>query len=299
MILVAGSTGLLGGEICRRLTQKGREVRALVRQTSDAAKKAQLKSQGCRLIEGDLKNAASLAAACQGVRTIISTASSTFSRQEGDSIQNVDQDGQLRLIEAAEKAGVRQFIFISFPPTPAFPNALNDAKRAVERWLKESDLNWTSLQANYFMEVWLSPAVGFDYANRTVRLYGDGKNKTSWVSFTDVARFAAACVDAPAARNRIIPVGGPEAISPLKAVRIFENKSGERFQLEKIPLGALKEQWKNAPDPLSRAFASLMLANTRGWPMQMTNICRELDVSGLTRVEEYAERVVTKSPVAG
>lgn len=292
MILIAGSTGLLGAEICRRLAEKGKEVRALARTTSDAARKAQLKEWGCELLEGNLNDADSLAVACRGVRTVISTASSTFSRQEGDSIQSVDRDGQLRLVDAAVQAGVRQFIYISFPPTPAFPNALDDAKRAVERRLKESGLNWTSLQANYFMEAWLSPAVGFDYAGRSARLYGEGENKTSWVSFADVARFAVACVDAPAARNRIIPVGGPEALSPLEVVRIFENKSGGRFQVEKVPAGALKEQWENAPDPLSKSFASLMLAYSQGWPMEMAKACRELGVSGLTRVEEYAERVM-------
>src|SRR2546426_9812538 len=44
MILVVGATGLLGGEICRRLSQRGRPVRALARPTSDTAKVRQLKS---------------------------------------------------------------------------------------------------------------------------------------------------------------------------------------------------------------------------------------------------------------
>ncbi len=173
MILVVGSTGMLGGEICRLLIDQNRKVRALVRPSSDAGKKEQLVAWGCEIVEGDLKDGEALSTACQGIRTIISTASSTFSRQEGDSIQSVDHDGQLRLVEAALGTGVEQFIYISFPPTPDFPNALDDAKRAVESRLKESNLNWTALHANYFMEIWLSPAVGFDYANRAARLYGE------------------------------------------------------------------------------------------------------------------------------
>ena len=299
MILIAGSTGLLGAEICRRLAAKGKDVRALVRTTSDAARRAQLKEWGCELVEGDLKNADSLAAACRGVRTVISTVSSTFSRREGDSNQSVDRDGQLRLVDAAVRAGVRQFIYISFPPTPAFPNDLDDAKRSVERHLRESGLNWTSLQAGYFMEIWLGPAVGFDYAGRTARLYGEGVGKNSWISYVDVARFAVACVDNPAARNRTIPIGGPEALSPLEVVRLFEERSGSPFQVEKVPVAALQQQWEGAPDPLSRSFASLMLTYAHGWRMEMEAVCRELGVTGLTRVDEYADRLIGKNLVAG
>ncbi len=38
MILVAGSTGLVGGQICLNLAKAGKPVRALVRSTSDRAK---------------------------------------------------------------------------------------------------------------------------------------------------------------------------------------------------------------------------------------------------------------------
>jgi hypothetical protein len=39
--------------------------------------------------------------ACEGAEVVISTASSTLSRQEGDSIETVDRIGQLSLIETA------------------------------------------------------------------------------------------------------------------------------------------------------------------------------------------------------
>jgi NADH dehydrogenase len=55
MILVAGSTGLLGGEICRQLTAQQKPVRALVRKTSSSEKIAALMKMGCSLTEGDFK----------------------------------------------------------------------------------------------------------------------------------------------------------------------------------------------------------------------------------------------------
>ena len=49
-VLVAGATGFLGGEICRQLIGKNKNVKALVRATSDANKVAQLKELGIQII---------------------------------------------------------------------------------------------------------------------------------------------------------------------------------------------------------------------------------------------------------
>jgi nucleoside-diphosphate-sugar epimerase len=52
MILVVGATGLLGGEICRRLSERGQPVRALARRTSDTAMVQRLKSLGAEIVQG-------------------------------------------------------------------------------------------------------------------------------------------------------------------------------------------------------------------------------------------------------
>ena len=122
----------------------------------------------------------------RGVSAVISTVSSTLSRQEGDSIQTVDDEGQINLIDAAVSAGVSQFVYISFCDMPG-ECPLQTAKRKVEKHLAESGLNYTILQPTYFMEVWLSPALGFDYPNAKATIYGEGKNKVSWIAIKDVA----------------------------------------------------------------------------------------------------------------
>src|SRR5260221_10884852 len=134
--LVIGATGLLGHEICRQLTGAGHPVRALVRRTSDQAKRAELERLGVELVEGDLKDQASLSRACTGVQSVVSTASSTFSRQPGDSIESVDQNGQLALVEAARKTGAEHLVLISFRENPNIQYPLTAANRAVERALK-------------------------------------------------------------------------------------------------------------------------------------------------------------------
>jgi NADH dehydrogenase len=71
------------------------------------------------------------------VTALITTASSTLSRQDGDSIETVDRQGQLDLIDAAEAAGVRRVVLISFPPV-ALDFPLQTAKREVEARLQRS-----------------------------------------------------------------------------------------------------------------------------------------------------------------
>lgn len=289
-LLVAGATGFLGMEICRQLIAKNKIVKGLVRSTSDAGKVAQLKQSGVETIEGDLKNKESLENALRGVSAIISTVSSTFSRQEGDSIHTVDDEGQNNLIDAAVSAGVSQFVYVSFCTMPGqFP--LQTAKRKVEKHLAESGLNYTILQPTYFMEIWLSPAVGFDYPNAKATIYGEGRNKVSWIAIKDVASFAVAVLDNPVPANSIIELGGPAALSPLEVVSIFEAAQGKKFELQFVSEEALRAQNESAEDPLSKSFAALMSGVAHGSEIDMQNT---LDVfpMKLTSVNNYAKKLM-------
>src|SRR5690348_4593657 len=133
MILVVGATGLVGSQVCQRLAERGESVRALVRTTSSRERLETLRSAGVELCVGDLKDPPSIADACRDVEAVISTASSTLSRQPGDSIQAVDAAGQLNLVNAAKEAGVGRFLFVSFRRTSGISFPLGEAKAEVER----------------------------------------------------------------------------------------------------------------------------------------------------------------------
>jgi uncharacterized protein YbjT (DUF2867 family) len=287
-VLVAGATGYLGSEICRQLTEKNKKVKALVRVTSDVNKVARLKTLGIETVEGDLKDKDSLKNALRGVSAVISTVSSTLSRQEGDSIQTVDDEGQNNLIDAAIRAGVSHFVFISFCIMPGeFP--LQTAKRKAEKHLMESGLNYTILRPTYFMEVWLSPALGFDYPNAKATIYGEGKSRISWIAIKDVASFAVAALDNPAARNKIIELGGPAALSPLEVVNIFEVNNGKKFELQFVPEEAMKAQRDGTEDPLGKSFAALMLGVANGSEINVENAVEVFSIQ-LTSVNDYANK---------
>ena len=287
MILVVGATGLLGGEICRRLAAAGKPVRALVRGTADPAKVDELERLGAALVRGDLKNRASLDAACRGIDTVITTASTTFSRQDGDSIQTVDLEGQTRLVDAAQAAAVPRFMYVSYSHGIDMECPLATAKRSVEGHVKRSGMTYTILAPSVFMEVWLSPALGFDAANAQARIYGSGTNPISWISLGDVAQFAVLSLDHPAARNATLELGGPAALSPLEVVRAFEQSGGRPFRVEHVPEETLRAQRAAATDPLQQTFAALMLACALGDAIDMRTTLKTFPVP-LLSVQEYA-----------
>jgi NADH dehydrogenase len=291
MYLVVGATGMLGSEICRLLAAEGHPVKGLVRATSDRTKVDNLKAYGVEVVEGDVRDRASLDAACQGATAVICTVSAMpFSYQPGENdIQSVDLEGVINLIDAAQAAGVGHFVYTSFTMENEFP--LSNAKREVEARLKDSGLTYTILRPGYFMEVWLSPAVGFDAANAKAQIYGTGENPISWISFLDVAQFAAQSLDNQAARNAILPLGGPEALSQLEMVQVFEQVGGQPFEISHVPETALEEQQKTATDPMQQSFSGLMRWYAQGDPIDMGEALKAFPIE-LTTVRDYAQRAL-------
>jgi NADH dehydrogenase len=278
---------LVGGEICRRLSAQRKPVRALVRPTGDASRIDELRASGAEVATGDLKDPASIRAACAGATAVLSTASSMLSRQPGDTIDGVDRIGQLQLIEAAASAGVKHFVYISFLPI-AEDFALQRAKREVEQALIASGMTYTILRPAFFMEIWFSPALGFDAAARRARIYGAGENLISWISFPNVAEFAVRSLETPAARNATFALGGPEALSPLQVVRIFEELGGAPFTVEYVMEAVLRVGMTSSRRALDEAFAALSLAYAHGDAVDTRAVLEVMPVR-LIGVREYAK----------
>ena len=293
MNLVIGATGMVGSEICHLLTADKQPVRGLVRATSDPAKVDTLKSSGVEIIQGDLRDYASLQAACEGVTTVISTASSMpFSYTPGENdISSVDRDGLKNLIRAAKAAGTKLFIYTSFSSQIDLDFPLRNAKRSVEEYLKESGLNYTILRPSYFAEVWLSPAVGFDATNGKAQIFGSGKNPISWISYLDVAKFAVLSLTTKEAQNSVLELGGPESLSPLQVVQVFEEVSGKTFEVQHVPEEALEVQQKAASDPMQQSFTGLMRCYAQGDFIDMQETLKVYPIK-LATIRDYARQTL-------
>jgi NADH dehydrogenase len=278
MILVVGATGSLGGRVARGLLERGAAVRAMARATSDVTA---LEEAGAAVIRGNLKEPDSLARACRGVETVITTAS--MSRRGDDSIENVDLEGNRQLIEAAAAAGVRHLIFTStLGASEASPLPLFRAKAAAEARLKASGMDWTILQPNAFMDVWFGMLIEMPlFSGQPVTLVGESRRRHSFVAEQDVARFAIAATDHPAARNATIAIGGPAAITLLDAVRAYEGAAGRPVEIRRVAPG---EPIPGLPDMVAGLAANL---ETYDSPIPMDDTARTYGVP-LTSVGAFA-----------
>jgi uncharacterized protein YbjT (DUF2867 family) len=288
--LVVGATGYLGGKVCRELAAQGKPVTGMVRGGEDA-KIAPLRDAGVELVEGDLKDPASLERACQGKTAVISTASASLSRQAGDNIKSVDLDGQKSLIDAAKSAGVGKFVYISFSSNMTTDGPVTAAKREVEQYLMASGLDYTILRCGFLMEIMVAPIVGFDYANGKAVVYGSGEEPLSLLSMDDVAKMVALCLDHPEASNAVIQFGGPAPVTLHQVVAAFEEVSGRGFEMQHVPEEALVAAWEGSEDPVSKSINALMVDFAHADVIDMDATLATFPVE-MTSVREYAAKVL-------
>ncbi|WP_414574553.1 SDR family oxidoreductase [Anabaena sp. CCY 9402-a] len=213
MFLVTGATGDIGRRVVRLLRQRELSVRAFVRLMS---RYGELEHRGADIFIGDLRYEKDIAKACQGVQYIISTHGS-----DSDALA-LDYRANIELIDQAKANRVQHFVFISvlgaergYEDAPVFK-----AKRAVERYLAASGINYTIFRPAGLASNLLPLAERF----RETGLYlliGDPKNRTSIVSTDDLARIVVDSITVGGAVNQIFPVGGPEILFHEDIPQIF------------------------------------------------------------------------------
>jgi uncharacterized protein YbjT (DUF2867 family) len=296
-ILVVGASGFLGNEICRQLRAKNMPVKAMVRATTDPAKIEQLTKLGVQVFQGDILNRETLYKAMQGVKTVISTVSSMpFSYKPGENdIQRVDEDGMINLIDACKSTEVNHFIYTSFSKNINLDFPLRNAKRKIEKYLQRSGLTYTILRPSYFMEVWFSAATGFDALKGIVNICGTGTNPVAYISIKDVAKFAVESISNPSSNNTTLELGGPQNISPLDAVKIFEDALHHKIEVQHIPMEMLQTQFNSSTDAMQKSFSGLMLCVAFGDQIDMMEVLGNFPIK-LTSVKDYINTVLQKQP---
>jgi NADH dehydrogenase len=288
IVLVVGSTGLVGSNVALQLQRQGHQVLAFCRDGRRNPKVQPLLQAGIKLVEGDLTDPESLRAACSGVETVITTATSMPSGAN-DGLRRVDRDGTLSLIDAAVHQNVRRFIYTSYSGNIEEGCLLKVAKRDCEAALSASPMQTVILRPSFFMEVWLSPALGFDPVAGTVRIYGSGQEKVSYVSAFDVASFAVAAVTRRYPEEKtILEIGGPEPLSQLDATLLFEQALGKEIKMEHISLGSLQAQLQSTADPLQKTFAALTFNYAQGDIVADAVANAKAHQLNLTSVSDYA-----------
>jgi uncharacterized protein YbjT (DUF2867 family) len=211
MILVTGGTGLIGGEVLRRLSERGIPARALTRDLSRTQKMS-----GVTWVAGDLGKPETLPAAFEGANTLFLL---THYYEDMVALQH-------NAIAAARAAGVEHVVKVS-----AF--AASDHSRApigrwhyqVEKELQDSGIAWTMLRPHHFMQNLLAQA---DYVKNDGAIYSpSGDGKIPYVDGRDVGAVAAVTLTTSGHTGKTYVVTGSEAMSYRQASEIISAVIGK------------------------------------------------------------------------
>lgn len=131
-VLVTGSTGFIGGALCKALTQRDCDVRAFHRESSDLTL---LKGLPVEHFIGDLTRPDSLQTAMQGVEVVFHAAAMLGTPKQFNRMYTVTVEGTQAILEEAQNAGVKRFIHTSSVAALGIP------RKAVEQ-LHPNDAPW-------------------------------------------------------------------------------------------------------------------------------------------------------------
>lgn len=226
-ILLAGATGYLGQFILDELLRRGYQVKPLVR---DAAK---IKAAGygdLECCEAEITDPGSIAGCCDRVDVVISTVGITR-QKDGLSYMDVDFQANVNLLEEAQRAGVRKFIYVSALKADTLTQvAICRAKELFVGKLKQSGVDFCVIRPNGFFSD-MAEFIAMARRGR-VYLFGTGNFRSNPIHGADLA---AVCVDAVNAPGQEIEVGGPEILSHEEIARLAFASVGKPPRISYIP----------------------------------------------------------------
>jgi divinyl chlorophyllide a 8-vinyl-reductase len=237
-VMVLGATGSIGRATVRELLRRGHQVACFVRPGSSGLARlpdrvdlrlGELTEPGVFATEGLRGERFDVVLSCLASRT--GTPRDAWA---------IDHDAHLEVLEAARQAGVPHFILLSAICVQKPQLAFQHAKLAFERALIDSDLAWTIVRPTAFFKS-LSGQVERVRGGRPFLVFGDGTlTACKPISDADLAAFLADCIDDPARRDRILPIGGPgPAITPRAQGEMLFELTGKRPRLRQVPVAML------------------------------------------------------------
>jgi len=157
LVALTGATGFIGQHLLRELPQHGFRLRVLLRRPSDVP------IESASAVIGDLARPQNMAAALAGVDAIIHSAgiAHAMTGMPEDDYRLLNTEATIQLARAAQRAGVKRFVFLSSVRaqsgptaeyvlteeiTPQPTDAYGRSKLAAEQGLTELDLDWVALR---------------------------------------------------------------------------------------------------------------------------------------------------------
>lgn len=231
-VLVTGATGKQGGEVARRLLEKGHKVRAFTRKPDSPAARS-LARLGAEVVAGSLEDRASVDKALRGADAVFSMSTPFEAGMEAETRQGVT------VADAAKTAGVH-LVYTSVASAnqqtkiPHF-----DSKYEVEKHIARIGAKATILAPVYFME----NAFAFGREQLKSGVYATAlppARKLAQIAVADIGAVAATVLEN---RDRFIgkryDLEGDD-VSGNDAVEILSRVTGRKFSYFQVPMESIR-----------------------------------------------------------
>ncbi|WP_328973767.1 NAD(P)H-binding protein [Streptomyces sp. NBC_00239] len=238
MIAITGATGTVGREVARRLPA----AHPCMLLTRSPEKTGGIRP-GAAAVRADLNDRAGLAKLLAGVTALFVVTCDPFRPQDEN------------LVEAAQEAGVRRLVKLSALAVadPGADDLITGWHRASEERIRTSELAWTILRPRAFMSNTLAWARSVK-SERTVRAF-QGAARNACVDPADIADAAVRALTGPGSAGRIIPLTGPEALSPREQTAQLAAELGTPLRFEELTRDQVRAAWaRHYPDPVVEAL---------------------------------------------
>ena len=236
-VLVFGATGAMGRACARELVARGHEVVCFVRPRSRGA----LRLEGAAFRFGEATDPASLARDGFRGERFDAVVSCMASRNGAPAdAWAVDYAAHAKVLKAAKEAGVAHFVLLSAICVQKPRLAFQHAKIAFERELMASGIAYSIVRPTAYFKS-LSGQVERVMRGKRFLVFGDGRGTACKpISDRDLARYLAGCLEDPAMRNRVLPIGGPgPAITPREQGERLFALAGREPRFAEVPLALL------------------------------------------------------------
>ena len=213
MILVTGSTGFVGRHIVRELVSRGKELKCLVRTSSDLSILKGLKVDICY---GDVTNQGSLKVAMERVETVIHLVA-IIQETRQTTFEEVNYLGTRNLVQTAKMSNVKRLIYMSnlgARSDRCFP--LLYSKWQGEEEVRKSGIEYTIFQPSVMFgkgDGFVTVLAGIVKVLPLVPVIGSGRTRFQLISVDDAATCVARALENKQTINQTIPLGGPEYLT--------------------------------------------------------------------------------------